>query len=221
MEAVRESSYNGRQEDGRHERVDHGVLFCLAAGVAWGASFSIAGAMLTLIDPLWVTSLRYSAVSLILVGLHRRRLPRRVAGRNERLSTLRWEMGYMIAVSGVLAQLAWNAGNRALTPINGILFITAVPVTTFAIALASGHGMAPAEVAGAVLAVAALVANNVHQRRIGRGGGPAGTGITAADALANQDDVAGPASMIAGIVLATRAIVRRRRSLTVPDAVIR
>jgi len=34
-------------------------------------------------------------------------------------------------ISGVLALFSWNAGNRALTPINGILFINLVPVTTF------------------------------------------------------------------------------------------
>ena len=64
----------------------------------------------------------------------------------------------------MLAQFAWNAGNRALTPINGILFINLVPVTTFVIAVLWGYAMSRLEVAGAVVTIAALVANNLHQR---------------------------------------------------------
>ena len=82
------------------------------------------------------------------------------------VSTIRWEMGYMIVVSGVLAQFSWNAGNRALTPINGILFINLVPVTTFAIAILSGYNMSTLEVVGAVVTIAALVSNNLNQRRV-------------------------------------------------------
>lgn len=85
------------------------------------------------------------------------------------VATIRWEMGYMIAVSGVLAQFSWNAGNRTLTPINGILFINLVPVTTFAIAILSGYSMSAVEVVGAVVTIAALVSNNVNQRKLLRG----------------------------------------------------
>src|SRR5580704_1659414 len=46
-----------------------GVLFCLIAGVTWGAQFPIAGSILRLIDPFYFTVLRYMAVSLILVLL--------------------------------------------------------------------------------------------------------------------------------------------------------
>lgn len=46
-----------------------GALFCLIAGVTWGAQFPIAGSALKLIDPFYFTLLRYIAVSLILVLL--------------------------------------------------------------------------------------------------------------------------------------------------------
>ncbi len=82
------------------------------------------------------------------------------------LSAIRWEMGYMIVVSGVFAQFCWNAGNRALTPINGILFINLVPVTTFVIAILSGYNMSTLEVVGAVVTIAALVSNNLYQRKL-------------------------------------------------------
>jgi drug/metabolite transporter (DMT)-like permease len=46
-----------------------GALYCLVAGVAWGAQFPIAGSALKLIDPFYFTLLRYLVVSLILVAL--------------------------------------------------------------------------------------------------------------------------------------------------------
>jgi drug/metabolite transporter (DMT)-like permease len=82
------------------------------------------------------------------------------------LLTIRWEMGYMIVISGVLAIFSWNAGNRALTPINGILFINLVPVTTFVISIMFGYHMSKLEVAGAVVTIVALVSNNLYQRSI-------------------------------------------------------
>jgi len=83
----------------------------------------------------------------------------------ETLSTIRWEMAYMIVISGVLAVFSWNAGNRALTPINGILFINLVPVTTFVIAILAGYDMSRVEMIGAVITIAALASNNLYRRR--------------------------------------------------------
>jgi hypothetical protein len=71
----------------------------------------------------------------------------------------------MIVISGVLAIFSWNAGNRALTPINGILFINMVPVTTFIISGVSGYRVSTLEIIGAVLTITALVSNNLYQRR--------------------------------------------------------
>ena len=72
----------------------------------------------------------------------------------------------MIVISGVLAVFSWNAGNRALTPINGILFINLVLVTTFVISILSGYNMRKLEVVGAVVTIAALVSNNLYQQKI-------------------------------------------------------
>jgi drug/metabolite transporter (DMT)-like permease len=82
------------------------------------------------------------------------------------LATIRWEMTYMIVVSGVLAIFSWNAGNRALAPINGILFINLVPVTTFIISAATGYRVSKPEIMGAVVTIVALVSNNLYQRGI-------------------------------------------------------
>ena len=84
----------------------------------------------------------------------------------ETVSTIRWEMAYMIVISGVLAVFSWNAGNRALTPINGILFINLVPVTTFVMSILSGYNMSRLEVIGAVITIGALVSNNLYLRKL-------------------------------------------------------
>jgi len=82
------------------------------------------------------------------------------------LSTIRWGMCYMIVISGVLAVFSWNAGNHALTPLNGILFINLVPVTTFVISILFGYHMSTLEVVGAGATIAALVSNNLYQRTL-------------------------------------------------------
>jgi len=148
------------------------ALLMLAGVVGW-VVYTIGGSTLPW-SPLRYTTLACSlgtATALAVV------VPATLAGWLEvpavgTLSAIRWEMGYMIVVSGVLAQFVWNAGNRALTPINGILFINLVPVTTFVIAALSGYAFSSVELAGAALTIAALVANNLHQR--GRRTAPAG-----------------------------------------------
>ena len=95
------------------------------------------------------------------------------------LWAIRWEMTYMIVVSGVLALFSWNAGNRALTPINGILFINLVPVTTFAISILAGYEMRKLEVVGATVTITSLVLNNLYQRTILRSNDRAPSGLSA------------------------------------------
>lgn len=76
-----------------------------------------------------------------------------------------YELSFMIIVAGLLALISWNAGIKILTPINGILFINFVPVTTFIITVIQGHTMTVYEIGGTLLIMAALIANNMYQRR--------------------------------------------------------
>jgi drug/metabolite transporter (DMT)-like permease len=75
------------------------------------------------------------------------------------------EIAYLALVAGVAAVLAWNAGIGALGPVNGVLFINLVPITAFAIGVAQGHRFGTAELAGAAMTLAALVASNLVTRR--------------------------------------------------------
>lgn len=76
-----------------------------------------------------------------------------------------YELSFMIIVAGLLALISWNAGIKLLTPINGILFINFVPVTTFVITALQGHKMTVYDIGGTLLIMAALIANNVYQRK--------------------------------------------------------
>src|SRR5262249_41515066 len=53
------------------------------------------------------------------------------------------QFAYMIVIAGFVGVFAWNAGNRILTPINGVLFMDVVPLTTIAIAALQGYLFSP------------------------------------------------------------------------------
>jgi drug/metabolite transporter (DMT)-like permease len=60
--------------------------------------------------------------------------------------------------------LGFNAGARALGPLNAMLMLNFIPVGVFAIEAALGRSFAPVELAGAALVIGALVANNLYLR---------------------------------------------------------
>lgn len=81
------------------------------------------------------------------------------------LFSVKYEMLFMILLPGLVALLAWNSGMKTLTPINGILFINSVPITTLAIMAIQGYEISMYEITGTALVIYALVRNNIHQRR--------------------------------------------------------
>ena len=72
---------------------------------------------------------------------------------------------YMGPIAGFIAILFWNMGNRILTPLNGVLFMDVLPVTTFIVSSLTGVIPAHAQIAGACMTGAALVFNNIYLRR--------------------------------------------------------
>ncbi|WP_282939170.1 DMT family transporter [Paenibacillus sp. RC67] len=78
-----------------------------------------------------------------------------------------FELSFMILIAGLFALISWNTGIKLLTPVNGILFINFVPVTTFIITVLQGHSMTVYDIGGTLLIIAALVSNNLYQRRRG------------------------------------------------------
>jgi drug/metabolite transporter (DMT)-like permease len=80
------------------------------------------------------------------------------------LASIGPQFAYMILIAGFLGVFAWNSGNKALTPINGVLFMDVVPLTTMAISALQGYVFNRAELLGAGLTLSALVLNNLYQR---------------------------------------------------------
>lgn len=80
---------------------------------------------------------------------------------------------YMGPIAGCCAILFWNMGNRILTPINGVLFMDVLPLTTFTVSSLTGVVPAGAQIAGACVTGAALIFNNLYLRRRARRRAPA------------------------------------------------
>ena len=89
------------------------------------------------------------------------------------VASVGWQLAYIIGIASVVGVLSWNAGNRALGAIDGVLFINFVPITVFAIRIAQGHRFTPIEFVGAALVIAALIGNNLAAKRPGGAAGPA------------------------------------------------
>jgi drug/metabolite transporter (DMT)-like permease len=76
-----------------------------------------------------------------------------------------WELAYLVVPGALVAVLSWNAAARVLGAQDVSLFINLVPITTFVVEAVRGQTPHAAEVAGALLTVAALVTGNVLARR--------------------------------------------------------
>jgi drug/metabolite transporter (DMT)-like permease len=79
--------------------------------------------------------------------------------------SIKYEMSFMILLPGLAALLCWNLGLKLLTPLNGILFINFVPITTFVIMALQGYQISMYELSGTLLIIFALLQNNIQQRK--------------------------------------------------------
>ena len=76
-----------------------------------------------------------------------------------------WQLVYLTLVGVVIAMLAWNYGTRRVGPLNATLFVNCMPVVTFVYRAVQGYRFALIEIVGALLVVAALIANNLWIRQ--------------------------------------------------------
>ena len=84
----------------------------------------------------------------------------------ENLSAVWWQIIYFSLGTVVLGVLGFNAGARALGPLNAILMLNLIPVGVFAIEASLGRSFAAIELAGAAIVIGALVANNLYLRGV-------------------------------------------------------
>ncbi|WEK54085.1 MAG: DMT family transporter [Candidatus Cohnella colombiensis] len=82
--------------------------------------------------------------------------------------SIKYEMSFMILLPGLAALLCWNSGLKLLSPINGLLFINFVPITTFVFMAFQGYQISKIELLGTLLIMFALIWNNIQQRKTKR-----------------------------------------------------
>lgn len=79
--------------------------------------------------------------------------------------TVKWDLAFMIIFPGVIALLGWNIGVSIIKPVNGLLFINFVPITTVVVTFMQGNPLTTYDLIGITLVVIALLLNNIFQRR--------------------------------------------------------
>jgi drug/metabolite transporter (DMT)-like permease len=77
-----------------------------------------------------------------------------------------WQILYFSVGTVVLGVLAFNNANRHLGPLNTMLMMNLVPIGVFGIEAALGRSFTAIELAGALIVVGALVANNLYLRGV-------------------------------------------------------
>jgi len=82
----------------------------------------------------------------------------------EEVLSVGWQILYFSVGTVVLGVLGFNAGARALGPLNAMLMLNLIPVGVFAIEAALGRSFAAIELGGGALVIGALVANNLYLR---------------------------------------------------------
>lgn len=71
---------------------------------------------------------------------------------------------FMIVFPGVIALVGWNIGVGILSPLNGLLFINFVPVTTLVISIFQGNQITAFDYVGTAFIVISLISNNLFLR---------------------------------------------------------
>lgn len=143
-----------------------GVLMIFGGSLCWVAY--------TLANPIFVgwSPLRFTTFTVVSGGLGSCVLVTFLTAANliETPGASQWwaAMPHLLFLSlfGVLASMiSWNLATARIGALNAMLFANLIPVVTFSIGFAQGYRPLPAEIVGAALVIAALVANNLHLRR--------------------------------------------------------
>jgi len=82
--------------------------------------------------------------------------------------SVKWQLGYFVVFTVVLGVLGFNNGVKYLGALNAMLMLTLIPIIVFTIEAWLGRSFAAVEIAGAMVVVGALVANNLYLRGTSR-----------------------------------------------------
>lgn len=83
----------------------------------------------------------------------------------ENIQAVTPHLAFMIIFPGVIALLGWNIGVGILTPLNGLMFINFVPITTLVVSAFQGAHLTMFDILGTLLIIISLVSNNIYIRR--------------------------------------------------------
>jgi len=73
-------------------------------------------------------------------------------------------IAFMVIFPGVIALVGWNYGVSVITPLNGLLFLNFVPVTTLIIQIFQGAGITAYDSIGTIFIIVSLLSNNIFIR---------------------------------------------------------
>ncbi len=145
------------------DALGNGLVFL--ASLFWTA-YTLGGQQFPTWSPVRYTALSCTAGSLgIIVAV----IIATLAGHSQPPSASQiiavWpELAYTVFCVSVFGILFWNMGVAKLGPISAGLFANFAPVITYLIAIAQGRRPDAIELAGALIVLIALIANNRHQR---------------------------------------------------------
>lgn len=71
---------------------------------------------------------------------------------------------FMIIFPGLIALVGWNLGVGILSPVNALLFINFVPVTSLVISIFQGYRITSYDLIGTILIIFSLISNNIFIR---------------------------------------------------------
>jgi drug/metabolite transporter (DMT)-like permease len=144
-----------------------GDLLVLAGAVTW-VIYTLAAGYFTGWSPLRLTTLTCIPGLAGLVLAHAVAIAVGWAGvpSAQAIGSVAWQLAYFSICSVVLGVLGFNNAARRLGPLNTMLMLNVIPLGVFGIEAALGRSFTAAELAGAVVVIAALVANNLYLRGV-------------------------------------------------------
>ena len=142
-----------------------GDALILLGAISW-VTYTLAAGRFAGWSPLRFTVLTCipGAVGLVLANAVAISVGAAVLPDIQTVAAVGWQILYFSVCTVVLGVLGFNAGARALGPLNAMLMLNLIPVGVFAIEAALGRSFALIELAGAGVVVGALVANNLYLR---------------------------------------------------------
>jgi drug/metabolite transporter (DMT)-like permease len=144
-----------------------GDLLVLLGAISW-VSYTFAAAYFTGWSPVRISALTcipglaaLLLANVVAVAAGWARLPSL-----DTLGGLAWQIAYLSLCTVVLGVLGFNNATRKLGPLNAMLMLNFIPVLVFGIEAWLGRSFSAVEFAGAVIVVAALIANNLYLRGV-------------------------------------------------------